>query len=53
MSAETKKGYGSMLLLLALGIIALFAGAKSLVLVVPAAVIVWYGARLAPGNGGN
>lgn len=53
MSAEAKKGYGSMLLLLTLGIVALFTGAKSLVLVVPAAILIWYSARPSLGNGRN
>ena len=53
MSAQAKKGYGSMLLLLALGIVTLFAGAESLVLVIPAAVAIWYAARPTLGNGRN
>ena len=53
MSAETKKGYASTLILFALGVIVLFAGVKSLVLVVPAAILIWYGARPSLGNGRN
>ena len=42
-----------MLVLFALGVVALFAGAKSLVLLIPIAILVWYGARPSLGNGRN
>lgn len=44
MSAEAKKNYGSTLVLLALGVLALYGGANWLVVLVPAAVLVWYAA---------
>ena len=44
MSAEAKKNYGSTLVLLALGVLALYGGANWLVVLVPVAVLVWYAA---------
>lgn len=45
MSTEVKKGYGSTLVLLAFGVLALYFGARSLALLIPAALLVWYAAR--------
>ncbi len=53
MSTEKKKGYGSMLLLLLLGVVALFMGDRSLIVVIPAAIVIWYGARPTLGNDRN
>jgi hypothetical protein len=44
MSANSKKSLGSTILLIFLGVAALVGGAKWLVLLVPAALLVWYGA---------
>jgi hypothetical protein len=44
MSADAKKNYGLTLVLFALGILAVYAGAKWLLLLIPAAVLVWYAA---------
>lgn len=45
MSAKYKKSLGSTILLIILGVAALIGGAKWLVLLVPAALLVWYGSR--------
>jgi hypothetical protein len=45
MSVNWKKSLGWSITLMLLGVIALFAGAKSLILLVPAAALVWYEAR--------
>jgi hypothetical protein len=45
MSKEAKKSYGSMLLLFALGALALFAGKAWLPILIPAGLLVYYGAR--------
>lgn len=44
MSANSKKSMGWMVVLILLGVAALFGGAKWLVLLIPAATLVWYGA---------
>jgi hypothetical protein len=43
MSANSKKSLGSTILLIFLGVAALVGGTKWLVLLVPAALLVWYG----------
>jgi hypothetical protein len=45
MSADAKKNYGSTLVLLAMGLLALYGGAHWLVLLIPAAALVWYSAK--------
>lgn len=50
---DAKKPTGWTILLILLGVAALFGGVKSLVLLVPAAVLVWYGAGPAPRRGRN
>lgn len=42
-SAEIKTGYGSTLILLTLGVLALYAGPSWIPLLAAAAVMVWYG----------
>jgi len=42
MSAEAKKHYGSTLVLLALGVLAFYAGPNWLLVLVPAALLVWF-----------
>jgi hypothetical protein len=44
MSADTKKGYGSTLVLMVLGVLALYGGAHWLLVLIPAAVLVCYAA---------
>jgi hypothetical protein len=46
MSVEAKKGYGSTLILLFLGVLALHFGGSWLPVLVPAAMIVWFGSEL-------
>lgn len=44
MSAEAKTNYASTVILIVLGLLALYAGAVWLMVLVPAAILVWYGA---------
>jgi len=44
MSAHTKKSIGATVALILLGLLAIVAGEKSLVLMIPAAGLVWYAA---------
>ncbi len=44
MSADAKKGYGSTVVLMILGILALYAGASWLLALIPVAILVWYAA---------
>ncbi|MGA8440557.1 MAG: hypothetical protein WB762_11235 [Candidatus Sulfotelmatobacter sp.] len=44
MSAAAKKGYGSTIALMILGMLALHGGASWLVALIPAAILVWYAA---------
>ena len=44
MSADAKRYYGSSLALLLLGVFALYGGAWGLLLLIPAAALVWYAA---------
>ena len=54
MSADAKKSYGSTLILFVLGVLALYAGARWLVILIPAAVLVWrVAAAPALGKGRN
>jgi hypothetical protein len=41
MSRESKKGYGSMLMLVMLGVLAFYGGSTWLLVLVPAAMLVW------------
>lgn len=51
MSTQSKKSYGWMLVLVVLGLLALYGGPRGLVLLVPAAILVWYAvAAPAPRN---
>jgi hypothetical protein len=52
MSADVKKGYGSTLLMVFFGVLALYGGTVWLPLLVPAATLVWYVASR-PQLGGN
>ncbi len=45
MSANSKKSVGWTIVLMLLGVVALFAGTKSLVLLIPAATLVWYASK--------
>jgi len=42
MNLNTKKSMGAMAALIILGVLVLLAGEKSLVVLIPAAVLVWY-----------
>jgi hypothetical protein len=53
MNANFKRSIGSTLLLVLLGLLAFLAGAKWLVVLVPAAVLVWFGASPALRSGRN
>jgi hypothetical protein len=44
MSAGLKGNYGSTMVLLILGVLALYGGARWLLVLIPAAVLVWYAA---------
>jgi hypothetical protein len=53
MNKKTQKSIGWTMLLIVFGVIALLAGERSLLVLIPAAMMVWYGARPAQGNGRN
>jgi hypothetical protein len=42
MSADAKRKYGSTIVLVVLGILALYGGPPWLLLLIPAAVLIWY-----------
>ncbi|MGD0567712.1 MAG: hypothetical protein ABSA78_04850 [Candidatus Sulfotelmatobacter sp.] len=44
MSRNSKQSIGGTLILILFGIIALFGGVEALVVLIPAALLVWYGA---------
>jgi len=43
MSKETRKGYGSAVILVMLGGLALYLGARWLLVLIPTAIIIWIG----------
>lgn len=45
MSRENKKSIGLATLLMLFGVFAMYAGLKSLIVLVPAAMLIWYEAR--------
>ena len=53
MSADSKKSMGWTVVLILLGVVALFAGARWLTLLIPAAMLIWYGAGPMLGGGRN
>ena len=53
MSRDAKKSLGWAVVLILLGVVAPFGGVKSLLLLVPAAMLVWYGARPIARRGRN
>jgi hypothetical protein len=53
MSADAKKSTGATVILIILGLAALIGGAHWLALLIPAAVLVWYGAGSAWRTGRN
>jgi hypothetical protein len=53
MSAEAKKGYGSSLILLFLGVLALHFGGHWLPVLIPLAMIVWFASELSLRSGRN
>jgi hypothetical protein len=48
MSTDTREGYGSTMVLLILGVLALYGGVRWLLVLIPAATLVWYAAARAP-----
>jgi hypothetical protein len=48
MNTPSKKSRGWALILVALGLLALYAGPRALALLVPAAILVWYANRRTP-----
>jgi hypothetical protein len=52
-SANSKKSMAWTMVLILLGITALLIGEKSLVLLIPAALLIWYGALPTLGSGRN
>jgi hypothetical protein len=53
MSVNSKQSVGWTLVLILLGVAALFAGAKWLVLLIPAATLIWYGVKPGLRSGRN
>jgi len=53
MRTNFKKAIGSTFVLMLLGMIALFCGVKSLVVLIPAAALVWYGTEPVQRSGRN
>jgi hypothetical protein len=53
MSKNAHKSIGWTIVLILFGVIALFTGAKSLLVLIPAAMVIWSGARPTIGNGRN
>jgi hypothetical protein len=53
MSADSKKSTGATVILIILGLAAIFGGARWLALLIPAAVLVWYRAGSAWRTGRN
>jgi hypothetical protein len=53
MSMNTKKSVSGTILLIALGLITLFAGPKLLPVLIPVAMLIWFGARPALRTGRN
>ena len=53
MSMNSKKSMGWTVVLMIFGVAALYCGAKSLALLIPAAILVWYGAGPALRSGRN
>jgi hypothetical protein len=53
MNKNLQKSIGWAVLLIVFGIISLSEGEKSLLVLIPAAMMIWYGARPTVGNGRN
>jgi p-aminobenzoyl-glutamate transporter AbgT len=53
MSMESKKSIGTTVILMIFGVLAMYAGLKSLVVLIPAAVLIWHEARPQLGSGRN
>ncbi|MGC2450851.1 MAG: hypothetical protein WA477_24615 [Candidatus Sulfotelmatobacter sp.] len=53
MSLNSKKSIGWSVVLILLGVAAIYAGAKSLIVIIPVATLVWYGARPVLRSGRN
>jgi hypothetical protein len=53
MSRNSKQSIGGTLILILFGIIALFGEVEALVVLIPAALLVWYSAAAMPGSDRN
>jgi hypothetical protein len=53
MSAESRNSVGRTFLLIILGVVAFLAGVKSLVILIPVAMLVWFGVPPALRSGRN
>jgi hypothetical protein len=53
MKMDWKKSVGPVMLLMLLGVVALYGGAKTLALVIPLALLVWYRTSTVPGSRRN
>jgi hypothetical protein len=53
MSINSKKSIGRSAILILLGVVAIYAGAESLIVLIPVAILVWYGARPVLRSGRN
>ncbi len=53
MSANSKQSMGWSVILIVLGVVAIYAGAWSLIVIIPVATLVWYGARPVLRSGRN
>jgi hypothetical protein len=53
MSRTSKKSIGATLMLVLMGLLVMIAGMKSLVVMIPAAVLVWYAVNPSFGSGRN
>jgi hypothetical protein len=53
MSVDSKKSMGWTIVLILLGVVALFAGVTWLTVLIPAAILIWYGVGPMLGGGRN
>jgi hypothetical protein len=53
MSMQSKKSISLAVILMLFGVFAMYAGLRSLIVLVPAAMLIWHEARPQLGSGGN
>jgi len=53
MSMENKKSIGTTVILMLFGVLAMYAGLMSLIVLIPAAVLIWYEAKPVLRSGRN